>query len=57
VWLKKMNEKENERLGLGLNLIEALNIFLFQKDKISFRMTWVHVKIQHVVNLMDEVLA
>ena len=49
-----MNPGENEKLGLGLNLIEALNIF--NKRRKVYRFLWVRIKVQRVINLMDEVL-
>lgn len=48
--------EETERLGNGLSLIEALNLFLFSRSGESYRNTWVYNKIQKVINLMDEVL-
>lgn len=54
-----MNPNETEILGLALNLIEALNIFNFSYTKRNYkkyRKTWCYLKIQHVIDLMDEVL-
>ena len=53
--IKKLNPSENEKLGLGLNLIEGYNLVLMSKysDKIKSRMPF---KIQEVINEMDKVL-
>lgn len=55
-----MNPEENEKLGLALNLIEALNMLALTKApkrKSYFGRIWIHLKIQEVINLMDQVLA
>ncbi len=49
--------EETEKLGLGLNLIEALNKLMLRTryDKFSVRSN-LQIKIQKVIELMDEVL-
>ena len=51
-----MNAQENEKLGLGLNLIESFNkiqsSLLYSK---RFK-SWSNLKVIAVIGLMDEVL-
>lgn len=47
-----MNPTENKKLGLGLNLLEALNLMMLEQGHYAF----VYEKIQKVIELMDEVL-
>ena len=54
-----MNPEENEKLGLGLNLLEALNGMLLNITKRNYstvRKVFIHLKIEKVIELMDEVL-
>lgn len=51
-----MNPEENEKLGLGLNLIEALNKIqssLLYSQRLRF---WSNLKVVRVIEFMDEVL-
>ena len=57
--IKIMNAKENETLGLGLNLLEGLNGLLLHKAstrKSYFSRVWIHQKIEKIIELMDVVL-
>ena len=54
-----MDAKENETLGLGLNLLESLNGLLLHKAstrKSYFSRVWIHQKIEKIIELMDMVL-
>ena len=51
-----MNPTENEKIGLGLNLLEALNKMLLTKGKRQLNRIWITLKIEKIIELMDEVL-
>ena len=51
-----MNPTENEKLGLGLNLIECCNKIqssLYYSERFKF---WSNLNVVRVIELMDEVL-
>ena len=50
-----MNPDENEKLGLGLNLIEAYNFVLLSKYSANIKAR-MPLRIQVVINEMDKVL-
>ena len=47
--------EESEKLGLGLNLIEALNNLSLIRNSMYSKI-WIHLKVERVIELMDLVL-